>query len=388
MKDLHHTISCVAAAVLLTAGFLPNASAVSAPVAAIGDYTHEGFAPVRGESFSIPVHVNDPANVKELKVEIRSSDDDLIRMLSQEEIMPDTTDYVVKWDGRDDAGNIVPDEAYSPVVIVTTQSDGIVTIAAQDSSGGEEVYDFEKNIRPGVIEYSLPEASRMLVRSGIKNGPMLRTLIDWEPRTAGFHAERWNGRDKDDVIAIEQNPDVGYLIVGFELPHHSIITHGNDSERYRHYRERHNWPLRQTGTEKHALERNGRVLRQEAYQPVLQQKSPRIDVSLLSAGTRLPLQRVKVLEEMLTEVKLHPLDEIYLDQERYEISFFVDNAFIAEEEQGFVPYTWRWSPGRLGIKPGEHLLTVNVSGYNGQVGVKNIKFSVAGDIDEIAGVDP
>ena len=385
MKDIYFTFLRIAATMLT---LLLSSYAAAAPVAAIGDYPSDSFAPARGESFSIPVRVNDPAKLKTLKVEIRSSDDDLMRTLRLADISPETTDYVVKWDGRDDANNIVPDEAYSPVVIVTIQSDEIVTIAAQGSSGGEELYDFEKIIRPGVIEYSLPAASRMLVRSGIKNGPMLRTLIDWEPRTAGFHAERWNGRDKDDVIAIEQNPGVGYLIVGYELPHHSIITHGNNSESYREYRERHNWPLKQAGIEQRALERNGRVLRQEAYQPVLQQKSPRIDVSLLSAGTRQPVQHVKALEEMLTEVKLHSLDEIYLDQERYEISFFVDHAFIAEEEQGYVPFTWRWSPGRLGIKPGEHLLTVNVSGYNGQVGVRNIRFSVVGDGDEIAGVDP
>ena len=385
MKDLRCTILCIAAAML---PLLLSSYAAAAPVAAIGDYASDSFAPVRGESFSIPVHVNDPAKVKEIKVEIRSSDDDLMRTLAIAETAPATTDYAVKWDGRDDAGSVVPDEAYSPVIIVTTLSNETLIIAAQDSSGGEEVCDFEKAIRPGVIEYTLPVASRMLVRSGIKNGPMLRTLIDWQPRTAGFHAERWNGRDKDDVVAIEQNPDVGYLIVGYQLPDHSIITYGNGSESYRDYRERHNWPFKQAGYEQRKLERNGKALRQEAYQPVLQQKSPRIDVKLLATQTRQPAQRVKQLDEMLTEVKLNPLDEIYLDQERYEISFFVDHAFIAEEEQGYVPFTWRWSPGRLGIKPGEHLLTVNVSGYNGQVGVKNIKFSVVGDADEVAGVDP
>jgi len=72
---------------------------------------------------------------------------------------------------------------------------------------------------------------------------------------------------------------------------------------------------------------------------------------------------VNNFEELITQIKLHPLDEIYLDQERYEISFFVDNEFIAEEEQGFVPYTWRWSPARLGIDAGQLCLTVNVSGY-------------------------
>lgn len=385
MKDMNCTILRMAAA-MLTLLLLPCAAAD--PAVVIGDYASDSFSPVRGESFSIPVRVNNPEKIKAIKVEIRSSDDDLIRSLVVTDFAAETSEYEVKWDGRDDAGSVIPDEAYLPVVIVTTLANETLILATADASGGEEVYDFEKTIRPGVIEYSLPAASRMLVRCGIKNGPMLRTIIDWKPRTAGFHAERWDGRDKDDVVAIEQNPDVGYLIVGYQLPDHSIITHGNNSESYRRYRERHNWPLKHVGTEQRELVRNGRMLRKEAYQPVLQQKSPRIDVTLLSAGTRQPVAQVKALEEMLTEVKLHPLDEIYLDQERYEISFFVDHDFIAEEEQGYAPFTWRWSPGRLGIKPGEHLLTVNVSGYNGQVGVKNIKFNVVGDADAVAGVDP
>ncbi|MEN8214643.1 MAG: hypothetical protein ABFR19_09810 [Pseudomonadota bacterium] len=387
MKDLRYQVSTVVVAALLLLAW-PHLSSAAVLMASIGPYAAQSFAPSRGETFSIPVVVDDPSKVKRIEIAIRTSDDDLVRTLEIGDLSEDVTDYEVTWDGRDDAGVLAPDEAYVPVMVVTTHLGETLTIAAHGASGGEEVYDFEKTVQPGVIEYNLPAASRMLVRSGIKNGPMLRTIIDWEPRSAGFHAERWSGRDLDEVVDIEQNPEVGYLIVGYQLPDHSIITHGNSRESYREYREHRNWPLRQADARQRQLERNGRMLRQESFQPLLQQKSPRISVSLLSAGEREPLQSVKALEEMLTEVKLHPQDEIYLDQERYEISFFVDNAFIAEEEQGYVPFTWRWSPGRLGIEPGEHLLTVNVSGYNGQVGVKNISFKVVGGTREVAAVDP
>ncbi|HBH36694.1 MAG TPA: hypothetical protein DDW45_10325, partial [Gammaproteobacteria bacterium] len=89
MKDLRCTILCIAAAML---PLLLSSYAAAAPVAAIGDYASDSFAPVRGESFSIPVHVNDPAKVKEIKVEIRSSDDDLMRTLAIAETAPATTD--------------------------------------------------------------------------------------------------------------------------------------------------------------------------------------------------------------------------------------------------------------------------------------------------------
>ncbi|MES9905271.1 MAG: hypothetical protein ABW168_21675 [Sedimenticola sp.] len=345
-------------------------------IASIGAYTKASFAPVRDEVFAIPVVVENPERLKDLKVEIRTSDDDLIRTLNLTEFSADTKEYEIKWDGRDASKAIVPDEGYHPILLVTDKSGKVEKIGNRSASGGEEVYDFEKNIRPGAIEYTLPVASRVLVRAGIKNGPMLRTVIDWEPRTKGFHVDRWNGRDLDNVIAVEQNPQAGYLIVGYQLPDNTIITYGNTKETYRAYRERHKYPLKEASYENRLLERNSKVIRPEYYNPVLQQKSPRIEVNLLAKDTRQPTETVKGLDELLTEVQLHPLDEIYLDQERYEISFFVDNEFVAEEEQGFVPFTWRWSPGRFGFKPGEHVLTVNVSGYNGQVGVRNTAFNL------------
>lgn len=342
-------------------------------------YQKVSFNPSREEKFTFPITVETPQNLKKIIVEIRTHDDDVIRRLELDRFEKDKEEYQLVWDGKDSQKQIVPNEAYYPIVIVTDKQDKTSTLDSRTNSGGEEVYDFEKNITPKTIEYTLPVASRVLIRSGIKNGPMLRTIIDWEPRAAGFYAERWNGRDADDVMTISQNPQVGYLIIGYQLPDHTIITYGNTKENYRTYRERKKWPIKKANYENRLLERGDKLIRSEFYTPVLQQKSPRIDARLVDKKTRKPTSTIKDFDEVLTEVKLNALDEIYLDQERYEITFFVDNEFIAEEEQGFVPFTWRWSPGRYGIKPGEHILTVNISGYNGQVGVKNIPFTLVAD---------
>ncbi|MDH5231487.1 MAG: hypothetical protein OEZ58_17720 [Gammaproteobacteria bacterium] len=341
----------------------------------VKSFAKTSFSPARKETFVIPISVQANKSIRKIDVEIRSNDDDLIRAISFKDFKKKQTDYEIVWDGKDSEGKLVPNEAYFPVFIVTSASGDIQRIDKRKASGGEELYDFEKRIRNGVIEYTLPHQSRVLVRTGIKNGPMLRTIIDWEPRSAGFHAERWNGYDLDNVIAIERNPKVGHLIIAYRLSEYSIITYGNDKQSYRAYREAKKWPLRQSSYQDRILERNGKLIRPEYYMPVLQQKSPRISVAMLDVK-RKPLAVLKGLDELITEVKIHPLDEIYLDQERYEISFFIDNEFIAEEEQGFVPFTWRWSPGRFGIKPGDHVLTINVSGYSGQVGVKNIAFTL------------
>ncbi len=345
----------------------------------IKDYVKQSFAPVRGENFSIQVEIQNIEYYKNVLIEIRSSDDDLIRTLAAQAINQTQSLYDFLWDGKDNAGELVPNEAYYPLVKLTTLIDKERIIDPRIKSGGEEVFDFEKQIRSGSIEYTLPTASRMLIRSGIKNGPMLRTIVDWEPRTAGFHVERWNGMDDQGVVSIEKSPKSSYLILGYQLPDFGIITYANSTESYRTYRERKKLPLVIQQKEQTEMERNGKIIRPEFYNPVLQQKSPRISVLLLNSKNRKALSKIKKYDEILTEVNLHDLDEKYLNQQRYEISFFIDNEFIAEEEQGFVPFTWRWSPGRQGIKPGKHILTVNVSGYSGQVGVKNIPFQL---IDE------
>jgi hypothetical protein len=338
-------------------------------------FKKRSFNPSRNEQFTLPFKV-DTAKVKKIEVEIRTHENDLIRHLELTNLEKDKELYELKWDGRDQQGMAVPDEAYRPVILVTDKQGKQTVYDSVRTSGGEEVYDFEKKIVDKAIEYTLPVDSRVLIRSGIKNGPMLSTIVDWEPRSRGFHVERWTGRDADDVLSIDQFPDVAYLILGYQLPDNSIITYGNKSLSYRKYREQKGLPVVKADYDDRLLERNDKLIRTEFFTPVLQQKSPRIRVMLNSKVPENSTNNVNEFEEIITAVKLNPLDEVYLDQERYEINFFVDNDFLAEEEQGFVPFNWRWSPTRYGLRPGNHMLTVNVSGYSGQVGVKHIPFSI------------
>jgi hypothetical protein len=52
----------------------------------------------------------------------------------------------------------------------------------------------------------------------------------------------------------------------------------------------------------------------------------------------------------------------------------VDQVFFAEAERGYLPYNFRWETETL--PEGEHLLTVNISSFKGQVGVASRKVRV------------
>jgi hypothetical protein len=59
---------------------------------------------------------------------------------------------------------------------------------------------------------------------------------------------------------------------------------------------------------------------------------------------------------------------------RFEPVFFLDGQFVFENEVGFVPMTWNWDP--KAVNPGEHYLTVNLRGYEGNFGMATIKVAV------------
>lgn len=341
----------------------------------IGEYPNQGFSPAEQQLFEIPLTLSRSEDVDKVSVEVFTEDADLVRQFDITEFTRENP-LKVMWDGKDNEGQVVPDEAYFPVVTVYFKDGSMAQQDSRSQPWGEEVYDFEKNTRNGLVEYTLPETSRLLVRAGIKNGPMLRTIVDWEPRAKGFHAERWNGRDSDSLRNIEMLPGIAYLIIGYRLPREVILAYGNRTLSYKDYRQSKQWPLVKPQSEKKQLERGGRPVRPEYYLPLAQLKSPGFSVDTKNIKGSESKTKFGQFEEVLSLVNIAKEDEFYLDQSQYEISFFVDYHFIAEEEHGYVPFKWRWSPGRYGIKPGTHILTVTVSSYNGQVTVKNVVFTL------------
>lgn len=336
-------------------------------------YASAEFAPARGEAFKIPFVLHRAAQVS---VDIYTSDGDLIRTLKTKAALK-PGQHALSWDGKDRDGAVVPDEAYIPVLHAQLFGGTRFTHDPRGISGGEVIDDLGVRITPDRnISYHLPVPARVLIRVGIKGGPMLRSLASWEPKNAGRIVQRWDGFDSDRLTDLRASPKLSVLVTAFELPRGAVITSGNHETRYVLYRHQKGWETPKVDPASFVLERGGKRVSRTYNFPRAMQVDPMIDLAFVAKGTpsAAPLGAPRVTDRLAVRVDIPKTDRWLVQESLYEVAFYVDNEFVAEEEHGFVPMTWEWRP--VGLAPGRHILTVNVSGFEGNVGVKSMAFEV------------
>lgn len=337
----------------------------------IEHYTAQEFNPSKGQSFSIPVKIEKPG---EIAVDIYTPDGDLVRTLSGGK-QDKAGVYELIWDGKDKTKAAVPDEAYIPVVkLVTDKNKKSMTYDPRKISGGEEVTLSPSTHANKQVLFQLEKPSRILARAGVKSGPMMKSILNWQVRGKGRNRVLWNGYDHDGFVNLYEHDKLALLVTGFELPKHSIITVGNQQLNYIAWRVANNWPSAMPDLSQAQFERNGRRISRHYYLPRSVDIDPRISLEIVD---KLPLNKegIPIVSGPVSlKVSMHDEDRWAMQQSLYEVAFFVDYEFLSEEEQGYVPLTWRWNPA--GLKPGIHLITVNVSGFNGQVGVKSLQIEI------------
>jgi hypothetical protein len=325
------------------------------------------LAAARGDRITYTVRTTQPGS---LALEILSGDGDVVRR-----IVPGSVpagEHALAWDGRDERGQPVPDEAYC--ARATLEAGG--SQASDDPcarTGGEVLAGIQPSIAPsGDIAYTLEHPSRVLIRVGVKNGAMLRSLSVWRPRPAGRNLQRWNGFDESGLVDLRTDR-LALLVAAFRLPEFTVITTGQDGLEYRAWRLAQGWPEKPDGPQDAAvrpLERNGQRIARQHYMARYKDREPRITVALatrdgkpLPGGATLP-------DEVRVAVDLHPEDRWLMQEQLYEVGFFVNGEFVSEEENGYVPIGWIWNTA--GLRPGRHLLTVNLTGFTGRVGTRTI----------------
>jgi hypothetical protein len=326
------------------------------------------FNPFRGEALDLSVALKQPA---ELAVRVYDADWREVAVLADGQYMA-AGDNSLAWSGRDHQGRLVADDAYF-FTLEARSADGESEIYDPTTfSGGEEGDLTEADLDPsvGAIRYRLPEMARVNIRIGVGGGPLLRTVVDWEPRVAGAVTDYWDGKDLDGLIDLWEHPDRKMIITYFTLPASSVITYGNDQaedpERVLEA-DAHTKPDRNPQwAESTKISRHYRIPRAQDRAPTIEMDFPNQvgeeDGAVVLNG------------RSIVHVDLDETSKPHFQSSKFEIVFFVDGRFYAEEETGYAPYNWVWDTSQM--EEGEYLLTVNVSSFTDQIGIKSARVKI------------
>ncbi len=276
----------------------------------------------------------------------------------------------ILWDGRDDAGNIAPDEAY------TFRLDGEKTGKHDPAtfSGGEVRDITDVNFNPaGPVTYNLPQPSRVLFRIGITQGPLLKTLVDSKPRPGGKITEYWDGYDESKTVKIRDEGKFSALITYVTLPDLTVIAYGNSAETYRDYKL-----TRQANTAPPPEPASPSKVTEDSYSPSLVPpawvRAPRVTMRFPDHAKNDTQNPAPITDAIRSTIDVDDSDRSTLMEGQFEIMMYVDMHPVAEAERGYLPLNWRWDLSLF--PPGDHVLTANVITFDGQSGTVSRKVRI------------
>lgn len=329
----------------------------------------DSFNPSLEDTVAFTYHLSIPAKVT---VKIFDPDQELVRELLHD-VFREEGVHREEWDGKDFTGTVVPNEAY--FFTMTAKADSFEQVVVYDPvtfSGGEE-FDLGQasfDREGGTLSYHLPQPSRVLIRIGLTKGALLRTLVDWEPRIGGEVTEYWNGKDQDDLLNIWETK-FSTVITYFTLPESSVVTVGNSEVSYRAYKMGLAEPREKKDSRPFA---NRRKISSHFLASRLTDRTFPVLLDFPEAKLSGPSNLPSGTEQILVRVDVAPEDREILANEQFEIILFVDKVYFAEEERGYLPFTFPLELSQF--PPGEHLLTLNIATFKDHFGVGSRQFSI------------
>jgi hypothetical protein len=195
------------------------------------------FNPTIGQRESIGVTLSEAGL---LSVSVLDRDGYLVRhLVSGRAAAVETLWY--QWDGRDDQGLIVPDEAYSLKVDLTGSVARHSYFPGRVTPHPVRVQYSGYDRLTGVLSYRLDAPARVHVQAGValtdpytdeRDGPVLRTIADREPRPGGAVVESWDGFDETGTVYVADLSGFAIAVAATSLPENVIITSGNLSRTF------------------------------------------------------------------------------------------------------------------------------------------------------------
>lgn len=218
------------ALVALMALFASGMAAHAEPAKRVSLNRHT-FNPSHGEAVAITVITPSESRIS---VAVLDRDGHVTRSLAKDQ--PASGAYTATWNGRDDAGGIVADEAYSFKIDVVSSGDRWSYFPGAGVPKSYPVQAKRYSRSNAALMYELPGPARIHAQAGSAtidqktkayDGPVLKTLVNREPRAAGAIVESWNGLDESGRIYVPDLPHFVTAILATELPENSVIAFGN-----------------------------------------------------------------------------------------------------------------------------------------------------------------
>jgi len=333
------------------------------------------FNPSIGQREEIRFMVARPGTVR---VEILDRDRYLIRRLAEQAVQPGPASFL--WDGKDDAGLVVPDEAYTlRITLLGESAEDAYDPSRQHDPSPQDLTSCTYSRGEGILSYTLPWPARVHILAGqatpdpatkAPRGPVLRTVVDRQPRTAGSVVEAWKGFDESGTIYV---PDLPHFVVGITiapLPENTIIAVGNRNLAFFDYAQRHRSP--------DALAPRPLDVARHAHHVGLtafEDQDPPLRIGVRAAfdpTIRAYRAQGKPLDVTLT---IDPRRGVYFLNPNAELSVFVDEKRVLTQKAQQSPSQVTLGAGAL--PPGQHRVAFNwVSGF-GPVAVAVVTVDVA-----------
>lgn len=307
-----------------------------------------------------------PSNALKAELSIYSPDGEKLRTLIKDKL--NEGENYFEWDGKDEAGLNVPNEAYIPVLTTwlddSTPSDKFVD-DPRTYSGGEILPELAREWKwsgKHDIAFTLDAPSRVLSRAVIKGGPLVKTIANWDAKPAGKVVLRWDGYDTDKVEQINVRNDFSVLVMGYCLPAHSLLVYGSKSAMdYHEYREKKKLAMPKVDWKSIMLTRGKHRLEKDYFLP--RSKLPEMTLSFPDDVEKNEAGEYVINKPARLKVSIPQDQRWIIESSLYEVSYYYDYKFVQEEEQGYLPLYWPIDPADF--SPGRHVVTVQISAFNG-----------------------
>ncbi len=317
------------------------------------------------DEIEIRFHLSETADAS---INIYDDRDYLIRRVAKNAMS--SGDNSLMWDLKDNMQVSVPAEAYKYVVIATG-ADGVDAVHdLSDITGGKSliVENTKINKVTGDVEFILQKPARVHIRAGLSGGgPLLVTVANWLARGSGHNSVKWNGFDSSNEINIQKHKKLYFNVQAYSFSDNTIVL-GENSNTVK-FIDTSTWEVKKREV----------VVSKKKRMVAANQQTPETRgdfVVNLDVPDQYKKKNHVPIVDGIVPIKLSVNEENMetIINRRAEPVFYIDGKFSYENEVGFYPMVWQLDTRQL--NDGEHYLTVNLRGYEGNFGIASKKIIV------------